>query len=181
MDDVKQHSLREIDPSGLHSLMDSGSVLLVDVREPFEFAAEHIPSARMVPLAELDPARFPSEAGKKTVLYCRSGNRSGQAGLAALQSGVAEVWHLKGGLIAWKEAGLPIEGTGRGPISLDRQVRIASGLLVLISVILGAFISPWSLLLAGLVAAGLVFSGLSNTCGMALLLSKLPYNRCVKK
>jgi rhodanese-related sulfurtransferase len=88
------------------------------------------------------------------------------------------VYHLPGGLRAWKRAGLAVERSpGAGGLSLPRQVQIVAGSLVVLGVALGTAVSPWFLLLSAFVGAGLVFSGASGTCGMAGLLARLPHNR----
>jgi rhodanese-related sulfurtransferase len=80
-------------------------------------------------------------------------------------------------MIAWKRAGYPVVRDPKAPISLFRQVQIVAGSLVLLGTVLGATVSPWFLLLSGLVGAGLVFAGVTNTCAMGMLLAQLPYNR----
>ena len=92
-------------------------------------------------------------------------------------AGFREVVHLKGGLPTWKAAGYPTEVNQKAPISMFRQIQIVAGSLVFIGTVLGAFISPWFLILSGFVGAGLLFAGITNTCAMALLLAKLPYNQ----
>jgi hypothetical protein len=62
-------------------------------------------------------------------------------------------------------------------MSLERQVRIAAGSLVLLGVALGAFVSQWLYGLSAFVGAGLVFAGLTDTCGMGMLLARMPWNR----
>ena len=71
------------------------------------------------------------------------------------------------------------ERSARAPISLQRQVQMVAGSLIVAGTLLGAFVSPWFLLLSGFVGAGLTFAGITNTCGMAMLLAKLPYNQRV--
>ena len=66
---------------------------------------------------------------------------------------------------------------GAKVISLERQVRIAAGLLVLVAVTLGWLVHPAFLGLAAFVGAGLVFAGVTDTCGMGLLLARMPWNR----
>ena len=107
----------------------------------------------------------------------QSGNRSAQAANKLLTSGVETVIHLEGGLNAWKQSGYAIQANRNAPISMFRQVQIVAGSLVFIGTILGAFVSPTFLVLSGFVGAGLVFAGVSNTCAMAALLAKLPYNQ----
>jgi rhodanese-related sulfurtransferase len=171
--------LVEIEAQTVKTQMEMGNILLVDVREPAEFAAEHIPGVHLMPLSSFDPAKVPEVSGKCFVLHCQSDNRSAQAGRALLAAGWETVCHLQGGLQAWKAAGFPTEHSARASISLQRQVQITAGSLVLLGTVLGAFVSPWFLLLSGFVGVGLTFAGITDTCGMALLLAKLPYNQRV--
>lgn len=167
----------EIDAATLKTWLEKGNVILVDVREPAEHIGERIRDATLVPLSRFDPSQVPQVEGKTLVLYCRTGNRSAQAGQQLLDSGASTVWHLQGGLEAWKAAGYETERTANAPISLQRQVQIVTGLLVMLGTALGAWVWPGFLVLSGFVGAGLVFAGITDTCGMAMLLAKLPYNQ----
>lgn len=82
---------------------------------------------------------------------------------------------LEGGIQAWDKAGLPLI-RGRKTISLERQVRIAAGTLVLTGAILAWLVHPWFIALSGFVGAGLVFAGITDTCGMGMLLARIPWN-----
>ncbi len=84
-----------------------GRMLLVDVREPNETAAESYPDAVVVPLSTFDPKAIPDPQGKQVVFACRSGKRSVTASLAAQEAGLPYDSHLAGGILAWKAAGLP--------------------------------------------------------------------------
>lgn len=172
-------NLIEVEATTLHAWLNAGEAILIDVREPAEHAGEHITGAQVLPLSTFDPARVPQTAGKKVVLYCQSGNRSAQAGRQLLAAGMPEVRHLRGGLQAWKDSGYDTVRQAHAPISLQRQVQIVAGSLILLGTLLGAFVSPWWLLLSGFVGAGLTFAGLTDTCGMAMLLARLPYNQRV--
>jgi hypothetical protein len=79
-------------------------------------------------------------------------------------------------MLAWRRAGLPVR-EGRKRLPVDRQVQLIAGTAVLAGVALGTLVSPWFLALAAFVGAGLTFAGATGTCGMALLLMKLPWNR----
>lgn len=167
----------EIDAQQAKQWLDSGDAVLVDVREPDEFAREHIAGARLVPLSRFDPAKAASN-GKKVVLQCQGGRRSLDALRMLGSTGVGtEAYSLKGGLQAWKSAGLPVETSARVPISILRQVQMAAGALVLAGVVLGVTVSPWFLALSGFVGAGLIFAGASGFCGMAVVLGAMPWNR----
>lgn len=169
--------ISEIDAATLKTWIDQGDVVLVDVREPGEHVRECIRDAALIPLSRFDPAQVPQAEGKTLVLYCRTGNRSAQAAQQLLDSGVSTACHLQGGIEAWKAAGYETEQTADAPISLQRQVFIVAGLLVLLGTAFGAWVSPWFLLLSGFVGAGQAYAGVTDTCGMAMLLSKLPYNQ----
>ena len=171
-----------VDAHTLHDWLESGQALLVDVREPFEHATERIAGARHVPLGHIDPEKLEANAsGHRLVFHCRSGARSGKAlercEQALSRSGI-EVYHLEGGIEAWKAAGKPVARAAVSPrIDVMRQVQITAGSLVAIGVLLGTTISPWFLVIPGFVGCGLVFAGLSGWCGMARLLGVMPWNR----
>ncbi|HLH11249.1 MAG TPA: rhodanese-like domain-containing protein [Methylovirgula sp.] len=88
-----------------------GSIVLVDVREPHEYAAGHIPGASLNPLQSFDPDALPGpEPGKRIVLSCRSGNRSVTALRLAQEAGRDDIRaHFGGGMLAWEKAGEPVE------------------------------------------------------------------------
>jgi rhodanese-related sulfurtransferase len=169
--------LEAIAPMTLKQWLEEDLVTLVDVREPSEHAGEKIVGSHLVPLSRFEPAQIPHEDGKRVVLYCQTGNRSGQAARQLILAGYESAIHLDGGITAWKQAGQATQINKNAPISIMRQVQIIAGSLVLTGTLLGAFVSPWFLILSGFVGAGLTFAGLSGTCAMAMLLAKLPYNQ----
>ncbi len=171
--------LQTLDAATLKQLLDREAVNLVDVREPSEYAGDRIPDATLVPLSKFDPAKIPQTPDKKLVLYCQSINRSQQAAQQLLSAGFTEVAHLAGGLNAWKQSGYSTQVNKNAPISIMRQVQLVAGSLVFAGTLLGAFVSPWFLILSGVVGAGLAFAGATNTCMMARLLAQLPYNQRV--
>jgi rhodanese-related sulfurtransferase len=176
---ARRDRLKTIDPSSLYTLLVQQAVTLVDVRESSEHSSEKISGSILMPLSKFNPNHVPVDGNKTTVLYCQTGNRSAQAAQKLFAAGIDEVIHLQGGLVAWKQAGYPTEVNKNAPISLMRQVQIVAGSLVVIGTVLGAFVSPWLLLLSSFVGSGLVFSGITNTCALGMLLAKLPYNRQV--
>lgn len=151
---------------------------LLDVRTPAEFGGVHIAGSVNVPLGAL-PARLDDltqDADAALVLICRTGQRAEQARRQLDAAGVTGAVVLEGGLEAWERAGQPVQ-RGEAGMSLERQVRIAAGSLVVLGVALGVFVHPGFLGLAGFVGAGLVFAGITDTCGMGLLLARMPWNR----
>ena len=174
-----QKHLKTVDPQTLKQMLDVKLAVLVDVREPGEYAGERIAGSTLEPLSRFNPENLPDTNGKQLVLHCQTGNRSAKAAEKLFASGFDQVTHLAGGLNAWKDAGLPTLSNKNAPISLMRQVQIVAGSLILLGTLLGVFVSPWFLLLAGFVGAGLTFAGISGSCLMAMLLAKLPYNQRV--
>jgi rhodanese-related sulfurtransferase len=149
--------------------------LLVDVREPEEYARLRIPGAVLQPLSVLPLLPEDGDRAGPAVYFCASGGRTGGA-LDLLEArGHARTCILEGGLEAWRRAGLPVEES-RGAMPLMRQVRIVAGGLILVFLIAGQFL-PLFRLLAGGVGLGLLVSGLTGACGMAALLRRMPWNR----
>ncbi|WP_413201182.1 rhodanese-like domain-containing protein [Nostoc piscinale] len=169
--------LQTIDAQTLQQLLKQQTVTLIDVREPSEYAGEHIPNATLMSLSKFDPRKVPQTQDTQVVLYCRSGNRSTMAAQKLFDAGFTEVTHLNGGMTAWKAAGYPTKISQNAPISLIRQVQIVAGSLVVTGTVLGAFVSPWFLILSGFVGSGLMFAGITDTCALGMLLAKLPYNQ----
>jgi rhodanese-related sulfurtransferase len=155
------------------------AVELIDVRTPAEFRALHVAYARNVPLDRLDPAAVMRARGtraKPLYLICRSGGRGRQACEKFLAAGFANVVNVAGGTLACAAGGLPVV-RGKEAIPLERQVRIAAGALVLLGAVLGWLVHPAFMGLAAFVGAGLVFAGVTATCGMGLLLARMPWNQ----
>ena len=174
-------SVTTIQPKQLAELIRSGRKIdLIDVRTPFEFQEVHLEAARNVPLDRLDVAGIlatrQGAAEEPIYTICRSGSRGRQACEAFHKAGFTNVVNVEGGTMACVEAGLPVI-RGRKVMSLERQVRIAAGTLVLLGAILGAFVHPGFIGLAAFVGAGLIFAGVTDTCGMAMLLARMPWNR----
>jgi rhodanese-related sulfurtransferase len=158
-------------PHDLHALNRSGRPFdLIDVRTPGEFAAVHVPFARNIPLGDLT-ADSVTQTGIPIYVICQSGGR-GQKACAILPDAI----NIDGGTSAWVAAGLPVV---RGPksMSLERQVRIAAGTLVVLGISLAYFVHPGFAGLSAFVGCGLVFAGLTDTCGMGAVLARMPWNR----
>lgn len=150
---------------------------LLDVRTPVEFAEVHVPEARSIPLDELNPGSLQLQKNEPVYLLCRSGQRAAKAAEKFSREGFSQLIIVEGGTLAWIDANLPVTRGATKVISLERQVRIAAGSLVFIGVLLGWFVSRWFFLLSGFVGAGLVFAGITDFCGMGLLLAKMPWNK----
>jgi rhodanese-related sulfurtransferase len=169
-------------PQALNDLQQKGvqPIRLIDVRMPSEFAAAHVPFAENLPLDSLDSAAVARacHANPDATLYviCQKGSRGANACAKLQAAGLSHVINVEGGTSAWEQAGLPVV-RGKQTISLERQVRIAAGLLVLVGAVLGYFVHPYWIALSAFVGAGLTFAGITDTCGMGLLLGRMPWNQ----
>lgn len=152
----------------------------VDVRSPAEYEAVHAEGAKLYPLDGLDPKRLVSELGVSAqapvVLLCAGGGRARKAAEKFHAEGIPHCLVVEGGTKAWEAAGLPVV-RGKGMISIERQVRIGAGTMVLLGVVLGAWVDPFWFFLSGFVGAGLIFAGVTDWCGMGLVLAKMPWNQ----
>jgi len=171
-------NLRTITPEELARRREAGTLVeLIDVRTPVEHAEVHIDGARLVPLDALNPREFATPCeGEPLYVICRSGSRAAKACEKLRAAGLDNVCSVEGGILAWEKAGLPVV-RNRKVISLERQVRIAAGMLVVLGILIGSLVHPGFLALSAFVGAGLVFAGVTDTCGMGLLLAKMPWNR----
>lgn len=169
-----------ISPQELKSRMQSGGRIdMIDVRTPVEYRELHVSGARLVPLDQLQPAQFATEGnGLDEPLYvlCRSGGRARQATEQLHAAGCTQAVVVEGGTLACEQAGLPVV-RGKKAMSLERQVRIAAGALVLTGAVLGYFVHPYWIGLSAFVGAGLIFAGITDTCGMGMLIARMPWNQ----
>jgi rhodanese-related sulfurtransferase len=173
-------SVTTISPRQLADLCKNGQIDLIDVRTPVEYRELHVAAARNVPLQKLDPVSLmhTRNGSEDAPLYliCHSGSRGRQACERFLAAGFTNVINIEGGTLAWAQCGLPVV-RGKKAISLERQVRIAAGSLVLLGASLGWLVHPAFVGLAAFVGAGLVFAGITDTCGMGMLLARMPWNQ----
>ena len=148
----------------------------IDVREYPEFAEGHIEGAEHVPLGTLHRASQDWDRSEPLTLVCRSGRRAEQARQVLAEKGFLSLKVLEGGVDAWKNSGQPLNVLANKPWSMERQVRVTAGSLVLGFFGLGLLTSKKFFLGAALVGAGLVYAGVSNTCMMASVLGRMPWN-----
>lgn len=168
--------MRTITPQDLNRLLiEKPDLTVIDVRTPVEFAEVHVAQARNEPLDKFNAAAVDSE--RPVYLLCRSGARATKAAGQLAATGHHEPVVVEGGTQAWIAAGLPVERGQTSVISLERQVRIAAGSIVLTGVLLANFVHPSFIWLSGFVGAGLVFAGITDWCGMGLLLARAPWNQ----
>lgn len=107
---IAETGLIELDPEAVDGMLRSGEAVLVDVREDEEFAEERIPGSVLYPMSDFDIDTWPQFPGKTIVISCLGGVRSKAIANKLIAAGQPWAMHLKGGLNAWKDAGLVTEG-----------------------------------------------------------------------
>jgi len=157
------------------------NVKLLDVRTAMEFSQVHIRDSINVPIDMLSAkAGDLSKSGQNLIVLCRTGNRSPMAADMLMQSGLHGIQVMRGGITQWQKEGLPVI-KGEGGLSLERQVRIIAGSLVLLGILLSWFINTAFIFISLFVSCGLIFAGITDSCLMGMLLMKLPYNKKLYK
>ena len=153
---------------------------LLDVRTPGEYAAAHVPGAKLIPLDELDAAAFRRERDDDCApLYvlCQSGGRAKKAIEKLERAGVAGCVLVEGGTQAWIDARLPVNRGESQVLPLMQQVQITVGFLSATGAALALAVNPWFALVPLMTGCGLLFAGLTGYCGLALLLTRMPWNK----
>lgn len=173
--------MQTIDVKQLAKQSRQREIELIDVRTPIEFREVHAEGAKNLPLDSLDATRISESrnghADQPLYVICRSGARGAKAVQKLIDAGVENAVNVEGGTLAWQQAGLPVT-RGKKVISLERQVRIAAGFLTLLGAIAGFFVNEYFIGLSAFVGAGLMFAGITDTCGMGMMLAKMPWNQC---
>ncbi|MDP3852039.1 MAG: rhodanese-like domain-containing protein [Luteolibacter sp.] len=154
-------------------------VALIDVRTPVEHREMHIAGSRLMPLDKLDPDSVKAAAvgNESCVLICRSGKRAEQAYEKLRAAGFENLTILEGGVIDWESAGLPLERSSGKHLPLMRQVQLIIGLLALTGSVLALTVDRNFAILPAILGAGLTMAGSTGWCGLAILLSKMPWNK----
>lgn len=174
-----QNAPRTVAPAELtRRLSEDPELMIVDVRTPGEFDTTHIRGSYNVPLDLLTEhtADLAERMHDHVVLVCQSGARASKARSALHDAGFDTVDVLEGGIAGYQEAGGTVVGRG-SRWAMDRQVRMTAGSLVLLGTLAGQLIHPRLGLFAGAIGAGLTYSALSDSCAMASVLSRMPWNR----
>jgi len=148
----------------------------IDVRSPGEYSAGHIPGAVNIPMDQIEARLDDLLPGVPVLLICQGGKRACMVA-KLLECSRDDVTVLEGGTAAWSKAGLPLIAITKSRFSLERQVRLIAGLLVITAVLLSKTVDPQWIWLAAAVGAGLTFAGLTDICMMAGLLTRMPWNQ----
>lgn len=184
MTETTNRQFMSIAPLHLHRRMQADdTVTLVDVRSTAEYRAGHARGALSLPLDEIDEVDLAQHTGnqalgKEQVLYltCQQGVRAEKAAQLLYANGLHNLALLKGGTDAWEKEALPMRRCGNA-ISLERQVQITIGTLLILKVAFGFTVHELFFVLAALIGAGLITAGITRWCGMAQLLARMPWNR----
>jgi rhodanese-related sulfurtransferase len=154
--------------------------VFVDVRTPGEFKSTFIPGATNVPLGDLEQSSAELDALLErgdVILVCGTGRRAEKAREALRQRGIENVRILHGGMQEWQQHGAPVVTGEGGSMSIERQVRVIAGTLALVGALLAFFINIHFVWLPAFIGAGVAHAGLTDTCALAMMLAKMPWNR----
>jgi rhodanese-related sulfurtransferase len=167
---------QKITAAELANLQDQGVAQLIDICSPTEYSAGHVPGAINIPMEQIESRIADLSSHSPVVLICKSGQRAA-ATAQIVEARRQNVFVLDGGTRAWGATGAPVVVSARTRWSLERQVRLGAGLLVLLGVVLSLIWDRGWIALSAFVGLGLTFAGLTDICGMAFLLAKMPWNR----
>jgi len=168
-----------ISPMALSELLAEGeSHELLDVRTTPEYVNAHVPGAKLVPLNELSVQTILTwhKPGNPLYVICQGGERASKAIAMFERAGCDDCVLVEGGTQAWINAGLPVHQGARSVLPILRQVQIAVGSIVAVGAILSLAANRWFAVVPLLLGCGLFFAGVTGTCGMALLLTRMPWN-----
>jgi rhodanese-related sulfurtransferase len=161
----------------LNEKLQNEDIHLLDVRERVEFAGGRIPGAKLLPLGEIERRNSEIDHEKPIYVMCRTGRRSVEAQKKLHDLGFKNVINVEGGFEAWKKADLPYELDENAPWELERQVRFAAGVLILLGFVLSLLVHPYLIGISVFVGVGLTFSAVTDTCTMGMILAKMPWNK----
>jgi len=182
MSDKKINEISLLTVEELYKKIKEGKdVQILDVREVFEYEGKRIKGAILAPLSRFKESSGVFDRNIHSYIVCQTGKRAEQFASKLLEDGYGDISVVEGGLKAWIDAGYSIEEGESKLWSLERQVRFVAGSLVLLGVVLSIVLNPAFLILSGIVGAGLVFAAVTDTCGMAMLLARMPWNKAPKK
>jgi len=170
--------IKQIDSKTLKKWLENNEAMLIDVREASENENSRIKGSKLIPLAQICCEKLPEIKNKKLVIHCQMGGRSAKACQKLLtQDSEIEVYNLAGGISDWIKQGFDIEKSKKNCLPINQQTQLTIGIGVLLGVALGYLVNPKFFLLSGFFGAGLIFAGLSGTCTLATLLTKMPWNK----
>jgi glyoxylase-like metal-dependent hydrolase (beta-lactamase superfamily II)/rhodanese-related sulfurtransferase len=154
-----------------------GAVSVIDVRTGMEFETEHVEGSRHIPVDQVKSrAQEVMAVAAPRMIMCQSGRRAEQAAETLSAMGIGGLSVIEGGMNAFSPAGGDTV-KGKQHMSLERQVRIIAGFIVVLGCALAWYVNPYCILISAFVGCGLMFAGITGTCGMALVLAKMPWNR----
>jgi rhodanese-related sulfurtransferase len=173
--------MKTISPKEAFEKYQNAKARLIDVRTPIEYRTVHAAGAEAHEIGRLDPdyinqEDFIKDKEREMIFLCARGVRARRAAEKFEAHGFGNVYVVEGGTDSWLASNLPVE-KGEVAIGLERQVRIAAGGLVFLGSLFGIFVSPYFLIIPVFIGGGLVSSGITKTCGMAMLLAKMPWNK----
>ena len=171
--------MQTITATALASMQQQGVVNLIDVRTPAEFGASHAKGATNIPLDKLEPSSLAYCSGSPVYFICKSGIRAQKAMEKLAESGFSNMVQVEGGTDAWIDARLPVL-KGKKALGLEQQVRVIVGGMSLVGAGIVMAGQPLGLAIVAAMGAGMIYAGITNNCGLAMILAKAPWNQNAK-
>lgn len=175
---MKTYNEKLMPPGAVDQLVANGGSILLDVRTDVEFAEQHVPGSCHIQLDRLADRFHDLDESAHYSLLCLGGKRAENAFEILTKHGFEKLTVVEGGVTAWQAAGLPVRKSSRSTLPLMRQVQLAIGVLAFTGSLLAIFVNPLFAILPAFLGAGLILAGSTGWCGLAILLSKMPWNRC---
>ncbi|WP_295692845.1 rhodanese-like domain-containing protein [uncultured Maricaulis sp.] len=168
---------KDFEPQDVQAGLESGRYILIDVREPGEFADERIPGAILAPLSAFNPKTLPRGDDREIILHCKSGGRSGRALQMCRDAGIDVAGHVKGGILNWKTCQLATDRAENAPtgMTIQQAVMAMASFLMLVSVGMGVVFSPWWLVLGAAVSGMLLQASFTGFCPASSIFARLGF------
>lgn len=174
--EVAETKIETISPTDAAKILkENPNTMILDVRMAGEVSQSYIENSLNIPVDMIQgKVGELSESKKDYFILCRSGGRAAKAAKIMIQAGISNIKVIDGGMLQWQKEKLPFT---KGKVSLERQIRVIAGSLVLLGILLAWLVHWGFIFVSAFVGSGLVFAGITDTCMMGMMLMKLPYNR----
>ncbi|EMR13009.1 sulfurtransferase [Methylophaga lonarensis MPL] len=175
-------SVEKISAEQFLQLQPAEDLCLLDVRTAAEVRNDALPGIIEVPVDQLDAEKFKTILQQRdhsgpVYLICQSGRRAEIAASKLAKAIENPLLIVEGGMAAIRQKKKPTTTTTGTMISLERQVRIAVGILIILTVLAGFIFSPVWFGVTGLMGLGLLYAGITDNCMLGMIMAKAPWNR----
>ncbi len=165
-----------IDKNEMHRIANEENGVIIDVREPIEFIEANHPGSVNLPLSGFNIKDYGIYKTRPVILMCQTQNRSIKAGERLQIEGYTNIYILRNGMVGLLNEGETVQSSIRG-WTIDRQFRMALGILLLVFLLGSYFISPYFIVIPVILCCGLIFTSVIDKCYMRMAIAQLPWNK----